>query len=57
VEKLPRVSPSKGLDMKKRPKPKVRPVDYHLECWIEARFWKIASTGRKREDLKRIWGI
>jgi hypothetical protein len=33
--------------MKNRPKPRIRPVDYHLECCIEARFRKIASTGRK----------
>ena len=30
-----------------------RPVDYHLECCIEARFLKIASTGsnRRRNNL------
>jgi len=32
--------------MKNRPKPRIRPVDYHLECCIEAGFWKIASIGR-----------
>ena len=32
--------------MKKRPKARIRPVDYHLKCGIEARFRKIASTGR-----------
>jgi len=35
----------KGFDMENRPKPRIRPVDYHLECCIEARFLKIASTG------------
>jgi hypothetical protein len=36
--------------MENRPKPRICPVDYHLECSIEARFWKIAITGRKRGD-------
>ena len=40
------VSPPKGFDMKNRPKPRIRPVDYHLECCIEVRFAKITSTGR-----------
>ena len=39
------VSPPRGFDMKNRPKPRIRPVDYHLECCIEAGFWKIASRG------------
>jgi hypothetical protein len=37
--------------MKNRPKPWIRPVDYHLECCIEARFWKIAST-RKEDSME-----
>jgi len=36
--------------MKKRLKPAIRPVDYHMECCIEARFWKIASTGSNTRD-------
>jgi hypothetical protein len=40
------VSPPKGFDKKNRPKPGIRLVDRHLECCLEARFWKIASTGR-----------
>ena len=36
----------KGFDMKNRPKPRIRPVDYHLGCCIEARFGEIAITGR-----------
>jgi hypothetical protein len=34
------VSPPKGFDMKNRPKPGIRLLDYHLKCCIEARFWK-----------------
>ena len=37
------VSPPKGFEMKNRPKPRVRPVDYHLECCIVARFRKTAK--------------
>jgi hypothetical protein len=40
------VAPAKGFDMKNRPKPRGRLVDYHLGCCIETRFWKIA---RKKE--------
>jgi hypothetical protein len=35
----------KSFGVKNRPKPRIRPVDYHLECCVEARFWKIAITG------------
>ena len=38
------VSHSKGFDVKDRPKPRIRPIDYHLECCIEARFRNVAST-------------
>jgi hypothetical protein len=34
--------------MRNRPKLRIRLVDSHLECCIEARFLEIASTGRKR---------
>jgi hypothetical protein len=34
------VSPSKGFEMKNRPKPTVRPVDIRLECCILAGFRK-----------------
>ena len=34
----------KGFGMRNRPKPRIRPVDFNLECCIEARFWKIVST-------------
>ena len=30
----------KGFDMKNRPKPRIRPVDYHWECCVKARFRK-----------------
>jgi hypothetical protein len=40
---LPRFFHTKGFDMKNRPKPRIRPVVYYLECCIEARFLKIAS--------------
>ena len=52
---LPRCFPPKGFDMKNRPKPRIRSVDYHLECCIEARFWKIAST-RKKSLVWMKWG-
>jgi hypothetical protein len=37
-----------GFDLKNKSKPWIRSVDYYLECCIEARFLKLASTGRKR---------
>jgi hypothetical protein len=37
---LPGFFPPKGFEMKNRPKPRVRPVDYNLEYYIVARFRK-----------------
>jgi hypothetical protein len=42
------VFPPKGFDMKNRPKLRVRPVDYHLECCIVARFREMAISGRTK---------
>lgn len=33
------VSPPKSFDMKNRPKPKIRPIDYHLEYCMKAGIW------------------
>jgi hypothetical protein len=45
------VSHPKGFNAKDRPKPGIRPIDYHLECCIEARFWNMASIGRNAPPL------
>ena len=37
-----------GFDLKNKSKPWIRSVDYYLKCCIEARFWKLAITGRKQ---------
>ena len=42
--------PPKGFDMKKRPKPRIRPVDYHVECCIEAGFWKNSEQQEGRGE-------
>jgi hypothetical protein len=41
-----------GFDLKNKSKPWIRSVDYHLQCCIEARFWKLASTGSNLGFLK-----
>jgi hypothetical protein len=39
--------PQKGFDMKTRPKPRIRSVDYHLEFCMEARLSKMRISGRE----------
>jgi hypothetical protein len=45
------LSPAGVSRMKNRLKAKIRPADYPLECCIEARFWKLAITGRNNGNL------
>jgi hypothetical protein len=37
----------KGFDLKNKSTPWIRSIDYHLECCIDARFWKIAISRKK----------
>jgi hypothetical protein len=45
------VYPPKGFDMKNRSKPRIRSVDYHLECCMEVRFSKITISGSNMASL------
>ena len=46
-----------GFDLKNKSKPWIRSVDYHLECCIEARFLKLAITGRSLPGDQRDFGL
>jgi hypothetical protein len=51
------LSPPKGFDMKNSPKPKIRPVDYHLKSGIAIWIPAFRTSGETVEKVpKQILG-